>query len=113
MTTASSPTLGWFKWHWQDATPGEDPDWVLYEVDLPRDVVLRRIELYPDGTAFRNSIALARQGGPDQRSAEFQSLVHGKFLTHPDNAEWVKGLARIPQDAFNALWDRAKDNPLP
>jgi hypothetical protein len=109
--------LNWFKWHWsddpQDAQPGMDPDWTYYEVDVLRDNVLRHIELYPDGTALRNSLALATREGPDHRPPEHRSLVSGRFLTNPDNADWAKGLVSVSQEAFDTLWHSAVDMPLP
>ena len=103
--------IQWFKWNWHDAIPGEDPDWIFYEVDLPRDVVIRMIELYRDGTTLRNSIALAEREGPDQRPVEHRSLVHGAFLKGPDQQDWANGLVIIPEDVFNRHWEKAKDVP--
>lgn len=113
MTDGKTPPIKWFKWHWQDAITGEDPDWIFYEVDVPQDLVLRIVELYADGTAFRNSIELAEREGLDRRSPEFRTLVHGNFLRGPDQEGWAKDLVSIPDVEFKQIWDRAQDVPLP
>lgn len=70
-----SQGLIWCRAPWpEDTVPEGEPLWQYFEVDATADNVLRMVEVFADGTALRNSLALqARDGFPAI------SLVHGSF----------------------------------
>ncbi|UWQ80421.1 hypothetical protein K3725_05305 [Leisingera sp. S132] len=99
----------YFKCSWpEEPLPLGAPSWIFYEVIELTDVVTRTIELFPSGSAIRNSIKLAEREGPDLRTREFRSLVHGSFLGFSK-----QGLVQISKQEFNALWESAVDKPWP
>lgn len=99
----------YFKSLWpEDPVPIGEPSWIYYEVIEATDVVTRTVDVYSDGRALRNSIALAEREGPDQRAPEFRSLVYGAFLGYSR-----EGLIPITKNEFLQLWDSARDTPWP
>ena len=88
--------LGYFKGRWpEEPIPEEEPTWFLYEVELASDRVLRSVEVYEDGRAERNSLALEQRAG-----APCVSLAHGAFLKGIEDDV----LAPISAEAFAEAW---------
>ncbi len=89
---------------WPEADVPEGCPLILYyEVDPADDVVLRAIEIFADGHAERNSVALeSRDGFP------CMSIVHGPFMPSAEEAH----LELLPQAEFEALWQQSSDKPV-
>jgi hypothetical protein len=89
--------LIWCKGPWPEKTvPVGEPDWIYNEVETDTDCVIRTVDLYPDGRAVRNSVALS--GG--------LSLVYADFWS---DKEVRKLLTQISEEEFLEVWDKATD----
>lgn len=93
-----------FRARWPDAdVPDGEPVWLLYEVDVEADTVLRTVEVYPGGKITRNSIELEQRKGDACPSLIDTSLAEG-----------FKGVVTedIAMQEFEELWIRGVDTPF-
>jgi hypothetical protein len=91
--------LIWCKGPWpEDTIPPGEPVWFYYEVESDTDCVIRAVELYSDGRAVRDSIALS--GGP--------SLVHADFWSDEEVRQY---LSPISEEEFAEVWVNATEKP--
>jgi hypothetical protein len=96
--------IAYYRGRWPEAeVPEGEPLWLYYEVDTEKDVVLRTVEVYPDGRIERNSIALEERNG-----ASCPSLVDGPFMVLVQRVP----LEEIKRDVFEVLWVRGRDKPV-
>ena len=101
----SDAGLRYYRCRWPDETvPDGEPLWLHYEVDRTADAVLRTVEVFPDATVTRNSIAIDQpKEGPRSRSLleySFDDLVRGDHRDETSRA------------AFEELYARGTDRPF-
>jgi len=82
--------------------PGE-PLWLLYELDWQTDAVLRTVNIFPDGSITRNSIALEQRNG-DVCPSLIDHSVHVMFENAPVEA--------ITEIEFETSWAKGTDKPF-
>lgn len=93
----------WLRAPWPEETvPKGEPQWQYFEVAPTADNVLRMVEVFSDGKALRNSLALQ-----DRRGVPVVSLVHGSFAAL-SQGQRVEPVAR---ETFEGLWPSAADLP--
>ena len=83
--------------------PKGEPLWLLYEIDDQNDAVTRSVELFPDGTASRNSIEIEERNGRPCPSLIDTSLVEG--FSDID-------LEEISREEFAVAWTSGTDKPF-
>lgn len=89
---------------WPDAVvPDDSPEWLFYELDQRADVVKRMVEVFPDGSATRNSIEIEERIGPQCPSL---------FDVPLDDAFRGIDLEAITSDDFEQVWATARDTPF-
>jgi hypothetical protein len=89
--------LIWCKNKWPEvAVPPGEPAWFYNEVETDTDCVIRMVNLYSDGRAIRDSIALS--GGP--------SLVYADFWSDKEVRQF---LTQISEEEFAEVWAIAAD----
>ena len=90
------------RWPEAEVPPGE-PMWLLYELNEQEDAVVRSVDLFPDGTITRNSIAIEESGGKPCPSLIDCPIAEGFAGTNPEE---------IPIDEFEKLWMQGTDKPF-
>jgi hypothetical protein len=99
-----SSTLRYLRVRWPEAeAPVGEPLWFLYEVDQAEDVVVRSVEIFPDATITRNSIALEQRNGDDCPSLFDCSLSEGFAGVELDE---------ILAAEFERFWRQGTDKPF-
>jgi hypothetical protein len=94
----------YFRLRWpENVVPADSPVWLLYEVDRAEGAVIRTVEIYEDGRAYRNSIAIEERGGQNCPSLIGDSLSDGFAGTDPE---------MLTQSEFNRLWETGVDRPF-
>ncbi|TAL28776.1 MAG: hypothetical protein EPN98_22040 [Phenylobacterium sp.] len=90
------------RWPEPEVPPGE-PLWLHYELDESADVVVRSVDLFPNGAVNRNSIEVEERGGKPCPSLIDCSIAEGFAGVE---------LEEITRDEFEEIWARGKDTPF-
>jgi hypothetical protein len=95
---------GYYRGRWpEEQVPDGEPLWLFYEVDRVAGVVLRTVEVFPDGRIARNSVELEQQHGDECPSLIDCSLED--FFADAD-------LDEMPREQFEDLWTKGVDTPV-
>lgn len=96
--------IKYYRGRWPDEeVPPDEPTWMLHEVDMDKDNVLRQVEMFDNGAITRNSVEIEARHGP-----RFESLLGCSFLEVVDEAP----LTEITQDEFESHWIQGQDTPF-
>jgi hypothetical protein len=90
------------RWPEVEAPAGE-PLWLLYEMDLEADSVLRTVDIFPDGSITRNSIDLEQRHG-DLCPSLIDCPLDVAFKDAP--------LEELTQEEFEKFWIKGTDKPF-
>lgn len=94
-----------FRGRWpEQVVPEGEPTWLLFEVEVNEDRVLRTVDVFEDGSMQRNSIALEERDG-----YPCLSIVEGPFMPLVRKV----ALEKVPAALFEGLWNDAEDRPRP
>jgi hypothetical protein len=100
----SSPRrLSYYRLPWPEKViPDGAPRMFFYEVDVEADLVLRWVEIFPDGRIERNSVELEQANGDTS-----PSLFEHPWSERDADIE----IHEIQVDDFEGEWTEGKDTP--
>lgn len=90
------------RWPDEQVPPGE-PTWMLYEVHLDKDNVLRDVEIFDNGAIARNSVEIEARDG-----SRFETLWDCSFLEVLGEVPFTE----ITQEEFESHWIQGQDTPF-
>jgi hypothetical protein len=94
----------YYRGRWpEEPVPEGEPIWLFYEVDKVADVVLRTVDIFPDGRVARNSVVLEQRHGD-----ECPSLIDCSLGDLFANAK----LEEISREQFEEWWVKGVDTPF-
>jgi len=107
MSNTADQSLTYFRGRWpDDPVPEGEPLWLLYEVDMATDNVLRTVDLFPEGRIESNSIEIDQ---PD--TGHFKSLIDISFIELLRSEE-SQALKEITKEEFERLYAEGIDKPF-
>lgn len=97
-------TVRYYRGAWPNGeVPADEPIWFVYEVEVERDNVLLMVEIFPDGSANRNSLDIEAQYG-----RRHESLNDHPFVQDLE----AMALAEISPKEFEDAWHQGADSPF-